>query len=191
MTDYIIASSGFILPANNYFKPFEPKDTITDAIFNRSIVTSLNPQVLKFYQDKNVFRSETINSALNDYLSTKSFEDYINLINIATDIFKEIDFSSFFKLQATNVNLSPISFKFCLDVVSGKFVSNYNEYSIIPFNIRFVINNGLTNDKVLDNIRQLEKSSYYISNWETFLSELSNNKDALLTFIKYILADYY
>jgi hypothetical protein len=191
MTDYIIASSGFILPANNYFKPFEPKDTITDAIFNRSIVTSLNPQVLKFYQDKNVFRSETINSALNDYLSTKSFEDYINLINIATDIFKEIDFSSFFKLQATNVNLSPISFKFCLDVVSGKFISNYNEYSIIPFNIRFVINNGLTNDKVLDNIRQLEKSSYYISNWETFLSELSNNKDALLTFIKYILADYY
>lgn len=189
--DYIIASSGFILPANTYFKPFEPKDTITDAIFNRSIVTNLNPQILKFYQNENVYRSETINKAFNDYLASKSFDDYINLINITTDILKDIDFSSFFKLQATNVNLSPISFRFCLDMVSGKFNSNYKDYSIIPFNIRFVINNGLTNDKALENIRQLEKSNFYINNWETFLSELSNNKDALITFIKYIFADYY
>jgi len=191
MSDYIVASSGFILPHNNYFKPFQPKDTVTDAIFNRSIVTNLNPQILKFYQDENVYRSETINKAYNDYLSSKSFEDYINLINIATDIFKEIDFLAFFKLQCTNINLSQISFKFCLDVVSGKFPSTYNVYSVVPFNIRFTINNGLTNDKATANIRELEKASPYVNNWETFLSELSDNRDAMLIFIKYILADYY
>lgn len=191
MSDFIIASSGFILPHNNYFKPFDPKDELGDAIFNRSIGSSVNPEILKFYQDKNVYRSETINKAYNDYIASQSFEDYINLINIAIDIFKEIDFSAFFKLQATNINLSPMSFKFCLDVVSGKFNSNYNDYAIIPFNIRFIINNGLTNDKSLCNIKELEKQSFFINNWETFLSDLADNKDRFLVFFRYIFADYY
>ena len=108
------------------------------------------------------------------------------------EIFKEIDFSSFFKLQAPNTSLSNISHKFCLDCINGKFFTNYRDYAIVPFNIRFVNNNALTTDKVKENIREFEKQTYYVNNWETFITELAGvNRDTFITFFKYIFADYY
>lgn len=192
-TNFIISSGGFIIPANNYFKPFDPKGPDIDSIFNRTMASSINPEILRFYQDKNVYSSDLINKAFQSYFADDSFDNYINLINIMLDIFKEIDFLTFFKLQAANSNLSPISFKFCLDVVSEKFITNYMDYAIVPFNIRFIINNGVTEAKALENIRKIEKSCLYnqINNWETYLSRLANDRDAMITFIKYIFADYY
>lgn len=192
MEEFIIASSGFMLPANNYFTPFQPEDTISDSIFNRSIVSSNNIALIEFYRNKNVYRSDTINKMLDNYHDSPTFENYITLINIAIEIFKEIDFSSFFKLQATNTTLSNISRKFCLDCINGKFFTNYHDYAIVPFNIRFVNNNALTSEKVIENILEFEKQDYYASNWETFLSELSEtNHNTFITFFKYIFADYY
>lgn len=189
---FIVAASGFMLPMNTYFKPFEPEDTKFDSIFSRSIVATNDTKIMEFYKNKNVYRSDTVNKLLNDYQDQPTFENYMNLINVTTDIFKDIDFSSFFKLQATNTNLSNISRKFCLDCMSGKYFQNYRDYAIVPYNIRFVSNNALTVDKVKENIHEFEKQSFYVNNWETFLSELSeNNKDTFITFFKYIFADYY
>ena len=192
MNEFIVAASGFMIPANNYFKPFQPEDTISDSIFNRSIVASNDATLVEFYKNKNVYRSDTINKLLGDYHDSPTFENYIALVNVAIEIFKEIDFSAFFKLQATNTTLSNISRKFCLDSINGKFFTNYRDYAIVPFNIRFVHNNALTTDKVIENIREFERQTYYVNNWETFLSDLSeNNRDAFITFFKYIFADYY
>ena len=192
MKEFIVAASGFMIPMNSYFKPFEPEDTAFDTIFNRSIASTINTQLIEFYKNKNVYRSDTINKLLDQYQDQPTFENYMNLLNIAIDIFKEIDFSAFFKLQATNTNLSNMSRKFCLDCMSGKFFQNYRDYLIVPFNIRFVSNNAMTTDKVKENIHEFEKQSYYVNNWETFLTELSeNNRDAFVTFFKYIFADYY
>lgn len=192
MNEFIVAASGFMLPANNYFKPFQPEDTVSDSILNRSIVTSNDATLIEFYKNKNVYRSDTINKLLDTYHDCPSFENYIALINIAIEIFKDIEFPAFFKLQATNTTLSNISRKFCLDCINGKFFSNYRDYSIIPFNIRFVNNNALTTEKVTENIREFEKQTYYVNNWETFISELSEtNRDVFITFFKYIFADYY
>lgn len=192
MKDFIVAASGFMIPMNSYFKPFEPEDTAFDTIFNRSISSTINTQLIDFYRNKNVYRSDTINKLLEQYQDQPTFENYMNLLNVAIDIFKEIDFSSFFKLQATNTNLSNMSRKFCLDCMAGKFFQNYRDYAIVPFNIRFVSNNAMTTDKVKENIHEFEKQSYYVNNWETFLTELSeNNRDAFVTFFKYIFADYY
>ena len=192
MNEFIVAASGFMLPMNTYFKPFEPEDTVFDSIFNRSIVSKNDSKLIEFYRNKNVYRSDTINKLLQDYQDHPSFENYMNMLNVTIDIFKEIDFSSFFKLQATNTNLSNISRKFCLDCMGGKFFQNYRDYAIVPYNIRFVSNNALTTDKVKENIHEFEKQSYYVNNWETFLSELSeNNRDTFITFFKYIFADYY
>lgn len=192
MNEFIVAASGFMIPANNYFKPFQPEDTISDSIFNRSIVASNDATLVEFYKNKNVYRSDTINKLLDSYHDCPTFENYIALVNVAIEIFKEIDFSAFFKLQATNTTLSNISRKFCLDCINGKFFTNYRDYAIVPFNIRFVHNNGLTTDKVVENLREFEKQTYYVNNWETFLTELSeNSRDAFITFFKYIFADYY
>lgn len=190
--NFIIAASGFMLPENSLFKPFTPEETISDSIFNRSIVASNDSTIIEFYKNKNVYRSDTINKLLDAYYNKPDFENYIALINVAIEIFKEIDFSSFFKLQATNTSLSNISHKFCLDCINGKFFSNYRDYAIVPFNIRFVNNNTLTTDKVKENIREFEKQTYYVNNWETFITELAGvNRDTFITFFKYIFADYY
>lgn len=192
MNEFIVAASGFMIPANNYFKPFQPEDTISDSIFNRSIVASNDALLVEFYKNKNVYRSDTINKLLDSYHDCPTFENYIALVNVAIEIFKEIDFSAFFKLQATNTTLSNISRKFCLDCINGKFFTNYRDYAIVPFNIRFVNNNALTTDKVVENLREFEKQTYYVNNWETFLTELSEtNRDTFITFFKYIFADYY
>lgn len=192
MNEFIVAASGFMIPANNYFKPFQPEDTISDSIFNRSIVASNDATLVEFYKNKNVYRSDTINKLLDDYHDSPTFENYIALVNVAIEIFKEIDFSAFFKLQATNTTLSNISRKFCLDCINGKFFTNYRDYAIVPFNIRFVHNNALTTDKVIENLREFERQTYYVNNWETFLTDLSeNNRDVFITFFKYIFADYY
>ncbi len=190
--NFIIAASGFMIPENSLFKPFTPEETISDSIFNRSIVASNDSTIIEFYKNKNVYRSDTINKLLDAYHNKPDFENYIALINVAIEIFKEIDFSSFFKLQATNTSLSNISHKFCLDCINGKFFSNYRDYAIVPFNIRFVNNNALTTDKVKENIREFEKQTYYVNNWETFITELAGvNRDTFITFFKYIFADYY
>lgn len=189
---YIIAASGFMIPMNIYFKPFEFEDVTFDGILSRSVTSTINAQLIEFYKNKNVYRSDTINKLLKQYQNEPNFENYMNLLNIAIDIFKEIDFSSFFKLQATNTNLSNISYKFCIDCLSYKFFTNYRDYFIIPFNIRFVNNNAMTIDKVKKNIYEFEKQSYDVNNWETFLTQLSDtNRDAFITFFKYIFADYY
>jgi len=156
MDNFIVATSGFILPENNYFTPFDMDETVSDIIFNSHIVTA-NTNIRDFYANKDVYRSESITNAIDVYLTKKDFDSYVNLLNITLEILKEIDFMSFFKLQASNKHLSPISFNFCLDVVNGNFLINYNNYNIIPFNVRFML----------------------------------NNKDAFLTFFKYIFADYY
>lgn len=192
MNQFIVAASGFMIPQNPYFTAFEPDDTNLDSIFSRSIVAKNDSKMMEFYKNKNVYRSDTINKLLDTYQNNQSFENYIELVNVAIDIFKEIDFSSFFKLQATNTNLSNMSRKFCLDCMSGKFFTNYRDYAIVPFNIRFVSNNALTTDKVKENIHEFEKQSFYVNNWETFLTGLSElNRDTFITFFKYIFADYY
>lgn len=192
MNEFIVAASGFMIPQNPYFIAFEPDDTNLDSIFSRSIVAKNDSKMIEFYKNKKVYRSDTINKLLDTYQNNQSFENYMSLVNVAIDIFKEIDFSSFFKLQATNTNLSNMSHKFCLDCMSGKFFTNYRDYAIVPFNIRFVNNNALTTDKVKENIHEFEKQSFYVNNWETFLTELSEvNRDTFITFFKYIFADYY
>lgn len=191
MKKIITASSGFMLPCGIYFKPFDPKDPAETIIFNRTTGSSINQDILKFYQEKNVYRSETINKAYNSYIATKSFEDFINLINITIEIFKDIEFSSFFKMQASNVNLSNISIKFCLDVVSGKFNTNYRDYDILPFSVRFTISNGLTSDKSLSYIKEMESNNLNSHSWENFISELAEDKNKFLVFFRYIFVDYY
>lgn len=190
--NFIIAASGFMIPENALFTPFQPEDTISDSIFNRSIVSSNNTTLIEFYKNKNVYRSDTINKLLNAYYNNPTFENYIALVNVAIDIFKEIDFLAFFKLQVTNTTLSNMSQKFCIDCVNGKFFTNYRDYAILPFNIRFVNNNALVPEKITENLREFEKQTHYVNNWETFLSKLFEiNRDAFITFFKYIFADYY
>lgn len=191
--DLIIATSGFLLKKNQYFTDFTEDDVTSDLIFNRDIVTSTNKETIDYYIRNDVYRSRAANIAYRDYNSEPTFEHYIALVDIVTDIVKEMDYITFFKLQAANTHLSNIAFQFCLDVTSRKFLTNFRDYSILPFSLRFTIDNGLTTTKSLDNMRLLEKnfSNTMYNSWDNLLLDLIDNKQAMLTFYKFIFADFY
>lgn len=189
--DYIVASSGFIIPKNHYYQQFDPKESPADAFFNRNTIMTNNTKIIEFYKDHNVYRSEVISKALNDYINYNSFDNYIRLIDITTDVFKDITFMEFFKTQATNSYLSNLSYKFCLDVLGGKFTNNHKDYSIAPFNIRFITDKCLTSVDVNRRITEFEKASVFNNSWSNFLTELAENKQAFVTFFKYLFADCY
>lgn len=191
--EFILATSGFILPKNTYFEVFKNNDSLTDEIFNRSLVVSTSSSLINYFKENLVYKSNTVNECYNRYLTTKEFNDYITLIDIVVDILKDIDINVFFQLQATNKHLSSIAFNFCLDVTSGKFYTNYSDYNIIPFNIRFSINNNLTTQDTITNLKKIENNfkSSNIYNWELLLSKLAADRDAFLVFYKFMFADYY
>jgi len=191
--DLIIATSGFLLKKNQYFTDFTEDDVTSDLIFNRDIVTSTNKETIDYYVRNDVYRSRTIDEAYKNYNAEPNFNNYIALVDILTDIFKEMDYLTFFKLQAANTHLSNIAFQFCLDVTSRKFLTNYRDYGILPFSLRFTIDNGLTTTKALDNMKALEKnfSNTMFSSWDSLFVDLMDNRAAMTTFYKFILADFY
>lgn len=129
-SEMIVATSGFILPANNYFYEFEPDSDIDD-ILNRSIVVN-NSTVHEFYKKQDVYKSESISKVYKDYITNKSFDNYIKLLDISMDILKDINCELFFKMQLTNRYLSPISLNFCKDLLTvtnkpSSRIRNYTE----------------------------------------------------------------
>lgn len=194
MSPLIVATSGFILPENSYFEPFEVKDDVIESIFNRSVVSVVNKDLLQFYSDRNVYKSDLINKSVLEYMSKKDFDSFINLVNICVDILKPIGFLEFFKLQAGNKYLSNLSFKFCLDCVDMSILYRYNDYSVVPFNIRFTMADILTEQESVTRLKQIDdryNRSVKVFGWEEFFAHLTTNKDAFFTFFKYVFADYY
>ena len=189
--DYILLTTGFLVPQNSYFNLLRKEDNYIKELFNRSQGKIINNEILNFFKENEVYTSSTINNVYKNYIENKNFDNFISLVNIATDIFKNISFIEFIKVQMTNKHISPISISFCLDLVENKFIEKHTSYYMIPANIKFSLNNGLTKDKILENIKKAEKGDIfgYIENWENILSNLMINKEAFETFFKYIFVD--
>lgn len=191
--DLIIATSGFFLTRNSYFTNFTEDDITADLIYNRDIVTSTSKETMDYYVRNEVYRSRTASLAYGKYLSEPVFDNYIALIDITLDILKDMEYLTFFKLQAANNHLSPLAYKFCLDVVSGKFKDTYRDYNILPFSLRFTIDNGMSTTLSLRRIKEVETAATQASHgsWSTLMSSLIEDREAMVTFYKFIFADFY
>ena len=190
MSVYIIGTSGFILPANNHFKPFTLEDELLDRIFSKSIIKHIDNNLVNFYNNEEVYRSDLVVTLLEELSNKNDFDSYIKLVDVSIDIFKDIDFIEFFKLQATNKFLSDISFNFCMDVVTGKYFTNYRDYYILPFNTRYNFKSTLTENDVLVRLDRIKREAVVFS-WVNFLASLSRDKSMFITFYRFLLADYY
>jgi len=189
--NYILLTTGFLVPANSYFNIASKEYNFIKDLFNRTQGNVINSEILDFFKENEVYTSSIINNAYKKYLENKNFDNLISLVNITTDIFKNISFIEFIKLQMTNKHLSPISISFCFDLVEDNFIEKHANYYVIPSNIKFNLNNNLTKDKILENIKKIEKGNKFhvIENWENILSKLIVNKEAFETFFKYIFVD--
>lgn len=193
MNNYITVTSGFILPKNSYYGPINSNESLLSQFLNRSSSSTVDT-LIKHFKENGIHSSDTVNSAYFNYAEKKDFNSFIKLVDITYDILNNVDLLAFFRLQACNPNLSQISFKFCLDIISNIDNFNHFEYNAIPYNIRFSINNNLSTLEMSDNVKKIEhlftKDGLPVT-WENFLSKLSKNKDAFVMFYKYIFTDVY
>lgn len=191
-TSYVLTTSGFILPHTPHHNPLSPDLVEDNSIFNKKVTITTNSDIAEFVKSKLIYHSETANLAYRAYEADKSFNNYINLVNIAIDVLSKVNYDMFFEIQANNRNMSPVSFMFCLDFYSGCFVNKYLQYATVPFSVRFSSANNLTESTIAKNISLLKTNrNTYRNTWDSKIAELADNKDAFLTFFKYIFVDTY
>lgn len=188
----ILTTSGFILPDSQHFEVLT-KDKISDtSIFNRTVLVTTNTAVADLVDSNQIYHSPNANEAFLKFEDTGSFDNFIHMVDVTAEILKGIDYNRFFELQANNRHLSHYSFKMCVDLLNGDFFKTYHQYNIIPANIRFAADNGLSASQFASNVKTLYKSKTYNTNtWEQLLSGLANDKAAFATFFKYVFVDSY
>jgi GTP-dependent phosphoenolpyruvate carboxykinase len=189
---YILIASGFILPQNEYFEVLTKEKISNTSIFNRTVLVTTNSTVASLVDTGQIYHSESATEAFIKYENSGSFEDYMRMVDMASDILGRVDYNKFFELQASNRFISPYSLKMCVDLLKKRFAATHHEYGVVPFNIRFSADNGKSETQIQETVKILRNSKTFGTNtWEQLLAGLANDRNAFSTFFKYIFVDNY
>lgn len=188
---FILATSGFILPSNPYFDILGAEKIEDTSILNRNVVINADSSLSDYAKDNAIHYSTISNDAFHRYMTNKDFNSFIQMLDIATSVLSEINYKTFFELQANNRNMSPMTFMMCLDIYTGNFVNKHLQYATIPASARFVTDDSITTDIIRKNLTMLNKIEPKYLFWEGLLSDIGTNRDAFCTFFKYIFTDSY
>lgn len=196
---YILTTSGFILPENNLYGILTEEEVADVSIFNRTAFVNINSALADLIKPNGnaitpnrICHSIVANKAYKQYEASGSFEDYMSLVDIASEILPKVNYDTFFEIQAHNRNMSPFSFNMCVDLFGGKFLVDYVKYNTMPFNVRFSLDNGLTSNDIIKNINRLKFVKTNMCNtWEKLLTNITNDRTAFVTFFKYVFVDSY
>lgn len=190
---YILTTSGFIIPDNDYYEPLK-KESLSSNIFNKNLSVIKNASLVEFTKNNEIQHSVMANEYYKKYLAEPTFENFMNMVDLTANVLSKISYSKFFELQANNRNLSFTSFMFCLEIYKGTFLTNHTQYTTIPLSARLVIDSSVTDNVICNNLAKLKQCDSDQTSgvtWSWFLSYLSVDKGAFLTFFKYIFTDPY
>lgn len=190
--NYILTTSGFILPNNGYYAILDTNKLSSDSIFSKTTVIPTDNNLVSYTKNNFIYQSPLANEAYKKYEATKSFDTFMTLVNIATEILSGISYDTFFEVQANNRNMSPYSFLFCLDVYTSKFICKRHTYDAMPLSARFTPYGTVSEETIKKNVRYVQqvKENYRLT-WETALAELAEDRHAFSTFFKYVFVDVY
>lgn len=198
----IITSTGFCIPKNQYFTPFTQDNVISDEIFNRSLVISSDYTLAKYFRDNDIYTSTTVNKVYSDYRSNPTYDNFMLMVDLTSEIFKDCNFLDFISWQISNPHASASSLMFCTDLVMGK-LGGLSIYGNIPYSSRFCVNEGLTTEKVRTGMDKMVKrksdllrnNNFHadegVTTWVELFSRLIINRNDFMSFYKYVLCDYY
>ncbi len=199
MTDQVVptvfATSGFVVPLTPYHCPYSEIAGLKETLFARVFASTSDQMTREYFKNSNIYISETAKELYDEYVGNPCLDTFIAIVDMVTDILKMTTPRQFFQWQAGSNHISPISLMFCKDVITGKFVENYNTYNVLNFNARFAISNNVTSHEAAMNWREFERilhSSYgQGESWTEMLTPLMNKRPAFLAFFKHIFVDYY
>ena len=190
--NYILTTSGFILPNNTYYSILDTSKLSSDSIFIKTTVIPTDNNLVSYTRNNFIYHSPLANEAYKKYEATKSFDSFMTLVNIATEILSVIPYDSFFEIQANNRNMSPYSFLFCLDIYTYEFINKRHAYDAMPLSARFTPYGTVSEETIKKNVKYVRQvKEYYRLTWETALAELAEDRHAFSTFFKYVFVDAY
>jgi Glu-tRNA(Gln) amidotransferase subunit E-like FAD-binding protein len=190
---FILTTSGFILPSTHYYNAVDPNTFSNTSIFNRSTDISSNETISEFAKTNTLHHSKTADEAVKQVENDESFVKFITLVDIATEVLSEVNFYSFFEIQANNRNMSPVNFHVCLELLSGNFKQNYLQYYALPGSVRFNTETNVPNTQVADNLNKLKnaKSMAALLTWDKFIADLARDRNVFAAFFKHVFVDAY
>lgn len=190
---YILTTSGFVLPLTAHHTPVDQSKLDVVSIFARSTPLPFDNNLAEFTKDVLEHQSHSSNDAYRNYEGNKTFENYMVMVDIACEILASMSVEEFFKFQAINRYLSPVSFRFCLDLYTNKLHTNYRDYLVMPLTARFQ-DPALTTPATLQerqaSLKRLTGLTKQLT-WEHVLPRLINDKKAFVSFFRYLFVDAY
>ena len=197
--NFILTTSGFILPKTQYYTHVENNDQVENIIFNRVIASADSTSLKDFFVENSIYSSSEANTYLKEYLNNESFENYLRLINFTATIFEDLDLILFFKLQAQNKFLSKTSFDFCVFLLENYNRYNYDElhtvfhyYFTLPYSLRFQLKNDhLEIEKRMVKMDKLLSNPFVVKSMPVLLANLATTPEAFSSFFRYLFTDQY
>lgn len=186
----VLLTSGFIIPENKWFTTISDDATYRERLLGDGNGLDLVPKLHALITKGDISSSVTANEAYLNYTNDPSFENYMAMVDIFTDVFKDYNFVKFCKDQVVNSYLSPMGFSLILDILTGWKSINYSLYEAVPGFFTMAMNSDpkeLTTretrlNKVLDSSTLLSTSGY--------LTNLIQDKKVFASVFKFILVDF-
>lgn len=181
----ILTTSGLVFHANEHFELLDIDKLINNSILNTKSrnTTELNSELLTRIKNLGVHSSKTANEAYDKFKTDRSFENFIRLTEIASDILSPIPPKEFFLLQAENKYISNLSFMMLLELANGNFETNHHRYSMYTNAVRIIRDKPISTEEALDNLKAMKRTvEYAYPNWNIFISQMSRDKDAFASF---------
>lgn len=190
----IFTTSGFILPLTPYHAPYREVNGAKETILTQFFASTSDQVLHDYFKNSNIYISDTAKKLYDAYVSEPTFDHFIEVVNFVTDILQNCTPEQFFRWQMGSTHISEISVMFCNDIVTGKFVRNYNTYNVLGFNSRFAMNNGLTATQAShrwSDISRAIRTSGMTNSWTQVLAPLMGKRAVFMTFFKHIFVDFY
>lgn len=190
---FVLTTSGFVLPLTAHYTPVDQSKLDVVSIFGRSTPLPFDSNLAEFTKDVLEHHSPSANDAYRNYEANKSFENFMVMVDMTSEILSHVNVSDFMKIQAINRYLSPTSFRFCTDILSDRIRQNHRDYLVFPLNARFQDPGLTTPARLEDNQRTLNRygDSLRSLTWENILPDMINDKNTFSAFFRYLFVDAY
>jgi hypothetical protein len=190
---FVLTTSGFILPKSHYYSKVQESNQVEDLIFNRILTGTDSANLKDYFVENDIYSSSLANEILNNYMKKDTFETYMAIVDSTIEILKSVDLKMFFKIQANNPHLSTTSFNYCLALLDGVVTSGKTQlnYFTVPYGVRFNVNKAEFNIESRQRKLTTSLDSSYYKSMSILIKDLVLNKTAMVAFYRYLFTDNY
>lgn len=178
---YVLTTTGFMLPYTRHYTPASAEED--KSVLERNILPEISNS-----SGLTVYRSQGANTAYKNYLIDSNFNTFMELVNIAHDVFSSDSLENIYTIQTRNKHMSPISFMFCVNLFNCNLKEVYLKYDSLDLNSKVLAIPSSTNTDSYVKLKKEYKQVQYC-NADYMIASLVEDKNSFVSFFKYIFVD--